>query len=402
MARQGLRIELSSALRTAKRSGKNETRKKISVKTNVFVQLIDLHVCPQHSPKELAGHFLVVFEDLDNSLLAVKEEGKEQTESLRIAALEQELQITRESHQTTIEELESSNEELKSTNEELQSANEELQSTNEEMESSKEELQSLNEELQTVNNELQSKVEELSAAHDDMNNLLNSTEIATIFLDRKLHIRRFTSESTKIVNLIQTDIGRPLHHVVSNLIYEEMIPDCNQVIENLIPKEHEVQTKEGKWFNMRLIPYRTMDNRIDGLVLTFSPIDDQKKAQAFIRDSQKVTYNIFDMYKEPMVVLDHKGRIVLSNVAFFSMIDIDQDHLNGFNFFDISDNKSMESKLKSMFERAKKESKNFKIDDFRINKKRFILEGQIVNPEKNSLFQILLKFVTYENREFSE
>ena len=150
-------------------------------------------------------------------------------ESSRISELEKELQITRESHQTTIEELESANEELKSTNEELQSSNEELQSTNEELESSKEELQSLNEELQTVNAELQSKVEELSATHDDMRNLLNSTEIATIFVDNDMCIRRFTLEATNIINLIQTDIGRPLGHVSTNL-------SCEGMLDDLMPK----------------------------------------------------------------------------------------------------------------------------------------------------------------------
>ncbi len=143
----------------------------------------------------------------------------------------------------------------------------------------------LNEELQTVNAELQSKVEELSETHDDMRNLMNSTEIATIFVDNDLRIRRFTFEATKIVNLIQTDIGRPLQHVVSNLTCENMIEDLETVLQHLIPKEREVQTVDEKWFNMRIIPYRTIDNRIDGAVLTFSNIDDQKKANTRLEDA---------------------------------------------------------------------------------------------------------------------
>lgn len=292
LAREGLRIELSSALRAANSTSMKVTRKRIAVKTNGDIQLIDLHVCPQTMPQELAGRLLVVFEDIDiapgQAAAAGGEQGGMLTDSSRITELERELQITRESHQTTIEELESSNEELKSTNEELQSSNEELQSTNEELESSKEELQSLNEELQTVNSELQCKVEELSAAHDDMRNLMNSTEIATIFVDNDMRIRRFTTEAIHIINLIQTDIGRPLQHVVCNLKYEKMIADLEKVMKTLIPKECEVQTLEGKWFKMRIIPYRTTDNRIDGAALTFSDIDAQKTVQEKLSKNERL------------------------------------------------------------------------------------------------------------------
>lgn len=287
MAREGLRLELSAALRAASSSAVKVTRKRLSVKTNGDYQLINLHVCPFKKTDELAGRLLVVFEDIESESmdkigdLAGKDDSS--LASTRIAELERELRTARESHQTTIEELESSNEELKSTNEEIQSANEELQSTNEELESSREELQSLNEELQTVNAELQGKVEELSAAHDDMRNLLNSTEVATIFVDNYMRVRRFTPESTMIVNLIQTDIDRPIQHVVSNLKYDDMIRDLENVLRYLTPVETEVQTNEGKWFNMRIIPYRTTDNRIDGAVMTFTSIEDQKKVHSRLK-----------------------------------------------------------------------------------------------------------------------
>ena len=225
MAREGLRIELSSAMRKALSSKQNVVHDRIRIKVDGGEQLINLYVNPLESPKELSGRLLIAFQDVleepeerevsENSEPIEASDTREDTVILykqRIRELELELQSTRENHQTIVEELESSNEELKSTNEELQSSNEELQSTNEELESSKEELQSLNEELQTVNSELQSKVEELSAARDDINNLLNNTEIATIFVDNELRIKRFSQEATQIINLIDSDVGRPLEH----------------------------------------------------------------------------------------------------------------------------------------------------------------------------------------------
>lgn len=397
LARVGLRIELSSALRMAKSSGKRETRRRISVQTNGHVQLIDLHICPQKSPKELAGHFLVVFEDVDSSPTTAGAVGSSPessvSESSRIAELERELQITRESHQTTIEELESSNEELKSTNEEMQSANEELQSTNEELESSKEELQSLNEELQTVNNELQSKLEELSAAHDDMHNLLNSTEIATIFLDSNLCIRRFTHKAIPIVNLIQTDIGRPLKHIMSNLAYDDMITDCQYVLETLMTKEIEVQTNKGNWYSMRLIPYRTTDNRIDGVVLTFTSIDDQKKTQTVIREIRDLTRLIFDMNNEPMAVLDQNGNMVIANTALSSAINVDQNQILGMDVLGSTATLVQQNELKTKLELALKNTQNFTLENFLIKNDHYRVDARIINPEAGFPYRILLKFL---------
>jgi two-component system CheB/CheR fusion protein len=196
----------------------------------------------------------------------------------RVEQLERELQYTKESHQTTLEELETSNEELKSANEELQSINEELQSTNEELETSQEEMQSLNEELTTVNTELQSKVEELSQTNDDMQNLLNSTHIATVFLDDQLHIKRFTTQAKELVMLRETDVGRPISDLASNLEEDDLTGDCQKVLNTLASREREVRTKEGLWYLMRIMPYRTAENVIDGLVLTFVDINLIKKA----------------------------------------------------------------------------------------------------------------------------
>ncbi len=407
LAREGLRIELSSALRTAKSTSQNVVRKRIAVKTNGDVQLVDLHVCPQKAPKELAGRLLVVFEDIDidpeENESGKCKNGTKWPDASRIAELEHELQVTRESHQTTIEELESSNEELKSTNEEIQSSNEELQSTNEELESSKEELQSLNEELHTVNSELQSKVEELSAVHDDMRNLMNSTEIATIFVDNAMCIKRFTAEATRIVNLIRTDIGRPLQHVVSNLKYGRMIEDITEVLKHLTPKECEVQTAEENWFNMRIIPYRTTDNRIDGAVLTFSSIDDQKEAYGKLEhalsesdNAWKLVRAIFDISEDPMAVLDKTGRIVIANTRYSELMKVDQENLTGTDFFQSQKDFADKIDLKTKLETALEKDQHFTSDRFDIRtsegEKCFAVTGRVLKKDKAFPYRILIQF----------
>ena len=174
-------------------------------------------------------------------------------------------------------------EELRSTNEELQSTNEELQSTNEELTTSKEELQSLNEELQTVNAELQSKVDDLTRVKNDLANLLNSTEIATVFVDANMNVRQFTTYAVKLFRLIQGDIGRPLAHVVTDLNYPQLIADAAEVLRTLAFKETTVATTDGRWYRVRTMPYRTQDNVIEGVVITFTDVTAIKQLEAELR-----------------------------------------------------------------------------------------------------------------------
>jgi two-component system CheB/CheR fusion protein len=180
--------------------------------------------------------------------------------------------------------MQSSQEELKSTNEELQSTNEELQSTNEELTTSREELQSLNEELQTVNAEQQSKMDDLSRTHDDMRNLLNSTEIVTVFLDNSLHIRRFTSGANKLFKLIPGDVGRPLSDITSDLVYPELIDEAQEVLRSLVFSEKQIVTTDGRWFSVRIMPYRTIDDVIGGVVITFAEITAAKTLEVKLRE----------------------------------------------------------------------------------------------------------------------
>ncbi len=276
MAREGLRNELYGAIHKAKLNFTPNYLRNLKVGTNGGVQWVDITVQQIEKPEAIKGTFMIVFTDvtaINESMTVKKKSGKLPLPSQsRLQELQLELERRNEELQSTREEMQTSQEELKSTNEELQSTNEELQSTNEELTTSKEEMQSLNEELQTLNIELQSKINEYARADNDMKNLLNSTDIATLFLDKELNIRRFTDQLIKLFKLRQSDIGRPFTDIVTDLQYPEIENHAKQVLSTLIFKEMAIKTKAGMWFNVRIMPYRTFDDRIDGLVITFVDI----------------------------------------------------------------------------------------------------------------------------------
>lgn len=307
MAREGLRQDLSMALHKCAVTQKAVRYPGLRVKTNGHFTLVNLSIRPvptNATPmQEIADPVASPLSNEALLYLVILEEAPEQIPqpaqtanppalnedeaqalaqaSASIAALREELRAKDEYLQSTHEELESSNEELKSSNEEMQSVNEELQSTNEELETSKEELQSVNEELATVNAELNTKVVDLSRANNDMNNLLAGTGIATVFVDHQLRILRFTPTAAEIINLIQSDVGRPVGHIVSNLAgYTSLVADVASVLDNLVPQDKQVQTVQGAWFAMRIRPYRTLDNVIEGAVITFLDITEMKRIEA--------------------------------------------------------------------------------------------------------------------------
>jgi two-component system CheB/CheR fusion protein len=282
MAHEGLRYDLSSALQRVHHKKGAVTLRGIKVGTGADARFVDLVVEALEEPKELVGSVLIVFSDTAEPAEKSPGEG-DGTNTVRNARqreVERELQRAREEVQAGREEMQTSQEELKSMNEELQSTNEELQSTNEELTTSKEEMQSLNEELQTVNAELQSKLDELSGTNNDMKNLLNSTEIATVFLDNNLCVRRFTLQAQSIIKLIPGDVGRPITDLASDLLYPTLVGDANEVLRTLVFVEKSISTSDGRWFTVRVMPYRTMDNRIDGVVITFADITAAKKVEA--------------------------------------------------------------------------------------------------------------------------
>jgi two-component system CheB/CheR fusion protein len=328
MAREGLRRDLTLALHRVTGSQAVVRCPGLNVRTNGHFTRVNLTVCPLAADTIDASEsdlYLVVFEEAPTELLPVTQlavppgsesTGAETDAETQIAALRLELRAKDEYLQSTHEELESSNEELKSSNEEMQSVNEELQSTNEELETSKEELQSVNEELATVNTELQTKVVDLSRANNDMNNLLAGTGVGTVFVDHQLRILRFTPAATTIINLITSDLGRPVAHLVSNLVgYTTLVADLQGVLNTLIPKEVELETLEGKRYSMRIQPYRTLDNVIEGAVISFVDISEMFQAREALHkanDLLRLAVVVRDAH-DAITVQDLEGRILAWN-----------------------------------------------------------------------------------------
>jgi two-component system CheB/CheR fusion protein len=327
MAREGLKFELNAAIRRVIAQKKDIVFKDLNVKMNGAIQTVNLVVKSIEKPETMQGLMMVIFEDVKTPKIPRSSKKKYTAKQMieRVTDLEHELKSTRENLQATIEELQTSNEELKSTNEELQSANEELQSANEELEASREELQSINEELMTLNAEYNDKVEEFSGVVNDMNNLLVSTEIATIFLDNELRIKGFTPAVTRIINLIETDIGRPVSDIVTNLVYENFVKDVREVLDKLTFKEMEIKDKNNLWFFMRILPYRTTENVIDGAVITFIDITARKRIELAERDSRIYADSIIDTIRESLVILDKDLRIISANMSFYKTFQISKE-----------------------------------------------------------------------------
>ncbi len=320
MARDALQLELREALRQAQAEGLPVVKRDLGITTGTGLQTVQIGV---HAlPGQEAGQklLLISFQDVEAPPVrkgSRKAAAHASIDAKRIEDLERELRLSKQSMGAMVEEQQASNEELQSTNEELQSTNEELQSTNEELETSKEELQSVNEELITVNSELQNKVELLTNMQDDMKNLLDNISVGTIFLDRHLMIRRFTRDATRIYRLVNTDVGRPLADIRSDLIEVDLLSDAQQVLDTLTPIEREVQTTGGAWYVARVQPYRTVDNMIDGVVLTFSDVSERVKGVAARRASD-MAEAIIDAVHEPLIVLNAQRQVISANQAYFT------------------------------------------------------------------------------------
>ena len=314
MAREGLQLHLRNAINAAATGNAPTLNHEVFIKAGGELQAVSFSV--RQMPGTDMQLLLVSFQDVAQPVKHGKGVAEGHAEMARVEELERELAYTRENLQATIEEQQASNEELKSTNEELQSTNEELQSTNEELETSKEELQSVNEELVTVNAELQAKIEQLDAMQNDMKNLLDNINIAILFLDTRLCIKRITREAVKIYRLVASDVGRPLADIKSNIIDDGLLNDAKNVLDTLASFEREIYTKDASYL-ARIQPYRTLENVIDGVVLTFTDISARAAADAAELEARNLFEGIFNMVKEPLIVLNDKLRVVTAGLAFY-------------------------------------------------------------------------------------
>jgi two-component system CheB/CheR fusion protein len=310
MARQGLRTQIRSVCRQAVRDGRTVREADARVRRNGGYLRCTVTARPIAEPKEVSGLLLVVFQDRFAEVPVQPAEAHVLVDEPRLLEqLEKDLRATREDLQSTIEELETSNEELKASNEEIMSTNEELQSTNEELETSKEELQSLNEELATVNAQLREKVEDLDAANNDLTNLIAATGIPTVFLDGSLNIKRFTPPIAQLWNLVPTDVGRPFGDLALRFKDDTLLADAQQVLSTLGASEKEVHAHDGRWYLRRILPYRSGEGRVGGVVLTLFDITNRITAEAHARRLATVLLDSNDA----VTVCDLDGRITAWN-----------------------------------------------------------------------------------------
>ncbi|MGH9956866.1 MAG: ATP-binding protein, partial [Pyrinomonadaceae bacterium] len=344
MARPGLMLPLRAAVNQAKRANKRVRRENVRVKQNGGTRAVDLQVIPLKNLKERC--YLVLFEErkaavgsagVPPAVVEAKGDPKRTKKggkmpalpARRITELERELAETRDYLQSTQEQHEAANEELQASSEEVQSANEELQSINEELETSKEELESTNEELTTVNEEMVNRNQELNRLNSDLHNLHTSVNMTIVVLGRDLTIRRFTPVAAKELNLLASDVGQPIGRIKTNLDFPGLEALIAEVIKTVSVREQEVPDKEGRCYSLRVQPYLTVDNKIDGAVLVLVNITELKRVEQRIRDERNYAQSIIRTVGQPLVVLDDKLRVSSANEAFYRGFQVSPEETKG-------------------------------------------------------------------------
>jgi len=365
----------------------------VSSPTNAFI--INLNITRIKNTPALNGLILITFEKvIESGSIKKKLVGADKI-SEKLLDIEHELKFTKENLQTTIEELETSNEEMQSTNEELQSINEEL-------ETSKEEFQAVNEELVIVNTELQSHIEQIAAVNDDMNNLFNSTDIAAFFLDNSLLIKRFTPKAQELIHLIPADIGRSFKHFATNIKKANIIDYAEEVLKTLVPKTIEVQATNERWYKVHLLPYRTITNMIDGIVITFTDITENKitekklsKLNNELHDELMFSENILDTVREPLIVLDSDLNIMAANRSFYNQFILKAEDTIGKFFFSVGEEQWNFPNLRKLLDQVLTENlvfEGFEIQHKfpRLGHKKLLLNARKIIRPKTGNDMILL------------
>ncbi|MBN1215083.1 MAG: PAS domain-containing protein [Candidatus Lokiarchaeota archaeon] len=396
MSKDNLKIHLASGIRKINKSNKPIIYENLSIRLNGSIIRFNLMISPINQLNSFNGLIMITFIELTPDLIAEEEleviDIKDTIIDIRVKELEEELLSTKQYLQTTIEELEN-------TNEELQSSNEELQSTNEEIQTSKEELQSLNEELTTVNSELETKITELSEVNSDLSNFISSTDIATLFIDGNSIIQRFSPNIKEILNIIETDIGRPIEHISSNLQYDSLVQDAKEVLKKSITLEKDVQTKDNQWYSMRIIPYRTINNIISGVVITFFNISIRKKIEEEKIETMLFAENIVETTRTPLLVIDNNLKVIKVNSAFCKLFQVDKKETENNFIFELGNKQWDIPKLREILDKIIKthsKIKDFEVDhNFeKIGQRIMLLNAKELKRKEDSLILISIEDIT--------
>jgi two-component system CheB/CheR fusion protein len=378
MAREGLRAKLGSTIRRAFKTDEDVTASGTVARAGRNIPVL-IGALPMFA--DGSKLLLVTFADKPfKEVTAVSDEAPK--DSTLQSQLEQELETTRSELQNTIREYERSTEELKASNEEAMSMNEEFQSTNEELETSKEELQSLNEELTTLNTELQQKVEDERRLTDDLNNLLSSSGIATLFLDRDLKIMGFTPATRQLFNVIANDVGRPFSDITGKIDDAKLLEDATQVLQDLIPSELEVKAVGDRWFIRRILPYRTQAGKIEGLVITFSDVTNLKALQQAHKVALEFAEAIVGTVRDPMLVLDEDLYVIKASRSFLQAFEMTSDDAEGKYLFALENGQWDQPTLRSMLERIVPDETTVEGHEIVINRKGKTAQTMVVNARR--------------------
>jgi two-component system CheB/CheR fusion protein len=363
MLREGLTPDVRILIHSALKGGSPVRKDGVQVRADGILRTVDIEASPIAS-----SHCLVIF--MERSSVGTGEgkaakAGKARSPlNLENAALRDELAVTQNSLQTIIEDQNASNEEMQSSNEEVLSANEELQSTNEELETAKEELQSTNEELTSLNDELSSRNRELDHLSNDLINVLSNANVSIVMIGPDLKIRRFTSMAEKLLKLIPSDVGRSLTDINLGFRLDNLEQSVAQVIGDMSTVEFEAQERNGQWYSIRIRPYKTIDNRIDGAVIVFINIDEAKQRERVMSQAQAYAEGIIATVRDPLIVLDEKLNVERVNQAFYDTFDLTPSTTLGKPFYKIGGGQWESPELRSLLEDVlpkQKEVRNFTV-----------------------------------------